>query len=61
MDNDEAKNGVTAQIYTTLCVNLLTVGACYRKYDNLIGYNKTASSIGQIGSFHDAAAVVLVR
>lgn len=38
----ETKGGVGCQIYTALCVNLLTVRLVTGNYDNLMACNKTA-------------------
>lgn len=46
MDNNlravETSGGVGSQIYTTLCVNLLTVRLVKGNYDNLMVGNETA-------------------
>lgn len=46
MDNDESRKGVAAQIYATLCVNLLSVRLVRGNYVNLMGCNETAGYIG---------------
>lgn len=45
MDNNmrgvEVMGGAGSQIYTTLCVNLLSVRLVTENYDNLMAHNKT--------------------
>lgn len=40
MDNNVKIGGVGSQIYTTFCVNLLSVRLVKANYDNLMGDNK---------------------
>lgn len=51
-DATEAHGGVGSQVYTTLCVNLLTVRLVTENYDNEMVRNKTTRSIGEISLLH---------